>query len=204
MYARRRVFHRDGRHYRERLEYTLFHPFPSSPEQQTFVYFKDTLALALLKPDYKAAHEIISLVGGWIYNGTGYEHECDIKEAGHPDLTPAIERTVSPMKDMSHTACFLEGYYRQWFAPNAVESVGMDTEFVNYHVFKWDWEAKYRRYAEHEGMTELEHKHLIRNALFFEETPVWMTIGVHLRRAEKMCTSLATRFMDYIHANPKD
>ena len=205
MYARRRVFHRDGRHYCERLEYTLFHPFSTSPQQQTFVYFKDTLALALLKADYETAHEIITLVGGWIYNGTGYHHDCKVNEAGSPHIPHVNDRGDPPMKDVSHTASFMEGYYRQLFSPNATGDFGgLPKAFVERHVFEWDWDAKYRKFAISEGMTDIERKHLVRDALLLDENPVWMTADAHLRRAEKMCVCLASCFMDYVMANPKD
>ena len=204
-HSRYRLFHREGKRFCGRLEYVAgFHPFPAGKcSSAAMVYIRDTLSLALMKAEYEVAEEILQTQGGWVYNrpkafGTDAD---DHKFYGMP-IIGGLPNTDPAIRDISHTACLIDGYFRQWFAPLPKKKKALNNHFLGYYLFSPDWNRKYRSMAE-SARGDAYSLDRLKTAIFDNETPTWLTDGALQTQAMEMAEELANRFIDYCKCTKK-
>ena len=198
-FSRYRFFERGGKRFCGRLEYAPgFNPFPNlGSTSGAIVYIRDTLSVALIKAEYESAEEIIKTQGGWVYNSArAFQENWDNNKVKRTPSTPLLANTDPEVKDVTHTACLMEGLFNQWYSGLAKMKQLLKIEFLEYYLFIPDWDKKYRPLAEskEEQSVSLEQ---LKQAILDYEVPTWLTVGVNDTRAAEMALELANRFIAY-------
>ena len=200
--ARRRTYVRDNVQFCARIEYQRENPFPGA-NTHVYVYFRDTLSLALLNGDYEVAALIVrSGIGRWTYNTSQRVTQGldEMVENCLTLLTPHERRRRDRLREVSHTACFLEGYFRQWFHPYAENRIAIPESFVETFLFAEEWSDKYREIANYPHKSSITHRRLLKEAIMQRELPEWIGRRYPVE-GEEMCRQLGLRLYTYIQAN---
>ena len=186
--------------------------YMAHPRHASYLYIRDTLSLTLLLGHWRWAELILRTPvfqskptdkrNPWVYNneeddnGDPTVHITYAEQGYERHLLHRLpEGNQIDIREVSHTSCFLEGYYNYRFGPNAKPNAPNILPFIRRYVFS-DWEPKYGGLARtNQDRTQMLAQ--IRRALYDYETPPYLTTPRKYKLIKPMMESLAEDFLHY-------
>ena len=191
----------EGRNFCHRFEYSVvINPFNNIPSgMETLVYFRDTLSTALLFGHWGTACRIAEETGGWVFNTRPLLWRTSGFEKRGVVFTTIREPS---MYELSHTCCFLEGAFRDYFFLERVGPMDDACRQIQANIlFPFDWSEKFRERTETPRAEEVVVR-LVAEALFSQEFPPWLKEDTHRFNAERMAHEIAHLFYKWCRDHP--